>query len=147
MLFAFLAPMLGLALAAADSPRTSNNVAAVCGPDGETGRKVPFIVRPMWTQVPSGYDMAHVYPRDAYVRQAGATVRMSCAVTDWGRLTDCRIIEDDAANLGFDEATLSLAQFFRMKRPAKYPGLEALHCDETSSAPRVMIPVRWTVGR
>ena len=137
---------LGLTMAAADSPSDPKGPAVICSTDPSTGSPVRVIVRAAWSRIPSGDDMARAYPREAWYRHVGALAKMNCSVTDL-RLTDCRIIEDDGAALGFDEATLSLAQFFRMRPLSTYDLIGgAPGCAGQLVPLRVIIPVRWILG-
>jgi TonB family protein len=74
------------------------------------------ITRPVWVQRPSGEDMARYYP--AAATKAGVTdaqVVLECAVTADGRLEKCRTRMEKPADHGFGEATIELAQHFRMQ--------------------------------
>jgi protein TonB len=74
----------------------------------------PVIRSPNWLRRPSGEDLARYYPERAARMDAEGRTVMNCTVTAGGSVSGCRITSETPANMGFGEAALKLARFFRM---------------------------------
>ena len=73
------------------------------------------IINPDWELRPSGEDLARDYPEEAMRRNLEGRATISCTVTTYGDLSDCRVISETPPGAGFGEAALKLSEEFRMK--------------------------------
>jgi TonB family protein len=73
-----------------------------------------MLTSPAWRSKPSGEDLARVYPFVAQQRNQEGKAIMNCKVTTEGGLTDCTIISETPSGLGFGDATLRLAKYFKL---------------------------------
>jgi hypothetical protein len=96
---------------------------------------VEGIVNPDWAQVPSGEVLANYFPPLANFLGLSGRVKMQCAVTTAGTLEACAVEEETPAGLGFGDATLGVAQYFRM-RPMTVDGAPV-------AGGKVVIPMNW----
>lgn len=122
--------MIGLllALALAADPQAG-------GAESSPPPAPPLITKAEWVSRPSAADMARVYPRVAMRKQISGQARLVCRLKADGRLTDCEATEETPAGMGFGEASLKLAAFFRMApSDSAGPSLEG---------GTVMIPLVW----
>lgn len=87
------------------------------------------VTNPEWLERPSGADLGRFFPRPALSAGISARAVISCRVTDAGTLDACEVTDEDPPGHGFGEATLRLADRFRMT-----PG---------HGGARVNIPVTW----
>jgi TonB family protein len=101
--------------------------------------QVPAIISmPNWQSLPNANDLIRLYPPAARSRRQSAHVRMQCTVMADGSLADCFILEACPSGLGFEQATLKSAVFFRM-RPKTLNGAAV-------SGGHVIIPMLWQVA-
>src|SRR5580704_14265176 len=70
---------------------------------------------PVWDRAPGQDDWAKAYP--AHAAQAGiaGAVKMKCAATSAGLLSDCAVIQETPTGEGFGAAALSLATGMALK--------------------------------
>lgn len=88
-----------------------------------------------FAQLPNGYAFYRHYPRLALSHDISGRVVLRCAVNDAGLLVDCTVISEDPTGWGFGEATLRLAQEFRV-RPQRQDGAK-------TAGGTMTVPVRW----
>lgn len=69
---------------------------------------------PDWVQLPTGADFIAAFPRAAIEQGASGQALIECRVADEGRLGDCAVLSETPAEYGFGQATLALAEHFRM---------------------------------
>lgn len=96
----------------------------------------PVIGKPNWTALPQPADLKAVFPKAAVA--AGVTTARSvvnCEVVAGGGLTDCKVVSEDPAGLGFGASTVALTASFRVGIWTA-EGLPAV-------GGRVRIPVRY----
>jgi TonB family protein len=74
-----------------------------------------IISNPDWLEKPSGEDLARYYPALATELSLEGKTTISCQVDFQGKLVDCRALAAAPAGLGFGEAGVELAKYFRMK--------------------------------
>lgn len=79
-----------------------------------------------------------LFPADARAKGVGGVVKMECVVTADGRLSDCMINSECPAGLGFGDATLKSAPYFKM-RPQTVDGRPV-------GGGKVIIPMAWKVA-
>ena len=72
------------------------------------------IQSPHWIRRPSGNDMAGLYPRAAMAKELSGRAAIVCRILANGRLTDCNVVEETPAGLGFGAAAIRLAPYFQM---------------------------------
>lgn len=70
--------------------------------------------RPLFRRLPTENDMAHRYPGPAFQKGIDGLVKLGCLVDPQGRLTACQVLEETPSDMGFGEATKSLAEIFRL---------------------------------
>jgi len=71
---------------------------------------------PHWVRKPDGDDVASVYPSAALHRGVGAQVVLSCSATADGSMSNCKLLSEQPAGLGFGEAALKLASDFKLSK-------------------------------
>jgi len=69
---------------------------------------------PNWVQLPTGADFIAAFPKAAIEQRASGEAVIECRVAAEGRLGDCAVLSETPAQYGFGEATLALAEHFRM---------------------------------
>lgn len=74
-----------------------------------------FVTAPVWTQRPTGEDVASAYPKAMRTSGVEGRAAMVCRIDDDGRLQDCAVAVEEPLKAGFGPATLKLAKRFRMK--------------------------------
>lgn len=74
-----------------------------------------IITRPDWIRTPTGADFARVFPAQAGRREIDGMAVTSCKVAVDGTLTDCEVIEEAPAGVGFGKAALALMPRFLMR--------------------------------
>ena len=74
-----------------------------------------MITNPDWARKPNGDEFSRYYPTRAQSLNQTGRAAISCSVTAKGTLTGCSVVSEDPPGLGFGEASLKIAQFFRMK--------------------------------
>jgi TonB family protein len=74
-----------------------------------------IISNPDWLEKPSGEDLARYYPVLATELSLEGKTTISCQVDFQGKLVDCKALAAAPAGLGFGEAGVELAKYFRMK--------------------------------
>ena len=92
---------------------------------------------PVWLDRPSGADLARLYPRRAAEDLISGEVTMQCIAQASGFLTDCMVISEDPAGVGFGEATLALSSEFRLEAA----GQDGRAVEEAL----ITIPVSWRI--
>ena len=94
------------------------------------------ISNPDWMRMPTGAELASLYPRAAMAKHLGGHTRMSCRVQADGTLTSCVILSETPAGLGFGRAAIQTSRYFKM-RPKTVDGqpVEGFYID---------IPLDWT---
>lgn len=77
------------------------------------------LTAPDWVRRPDAQDFAEHYPRAALRQNKPGRAVMNCLVKADGALDDCKVTEEFPADLGFGEATLKMAKYFRMRPMTK----------------------------
>jgi TonB family protein len=93
------------------------------------------ITDPDWLQRPTGDEMANYYPPVAQLLGLGGHVTMECEVTAIGATINCHIDGEAPLGMGFGDAALALAKYFRMK-PMTLDGLPV-------AGGRVIVPISF----
>ena len=73
----------------------------------------------VWAAIPTGSQLAAVYPAAGRENHIGGTALLQCHVTKAGDMAACIILSEEPAGLHFGAAAFSLTRFFRLK-PANY---------------------------
>lgn len=85
--------------------------AALCG-----AALAEVFKQPDWDRKPSGDQVARYYPDEAIDNSVSGRAAIKCQVTLYGRLTNCSLVSESPAGMGFGEAALRMApKEFRMK--------------------------------
>ena len=74
-----------------------------------------------WRRLPSGEEVAQVYPAKAMQMGVSGAAVIQCRVVPSGNLADCSIAAEKPANYGFGEAALALAPHFHLRSAAYGP--------------------------
>lgn len=75
----------------------------------------PVLTKPDWVQKPSGEAVTRAYPKAALAAELGGRVTLSCLVNADGTVSQCKVISENPADMGFGEAAVSLSRLFRMR--------------------------------
>ena len=98
-----------------------------------------LVTRPYWVRVPTGADIARVYPLAAQRSGTEGETRTECRITDGGTLTDCTTVSEIPVRRGFGDAAIALMQKFKMKT-VDQEGRSVV-------GGTIRIPVRWNLPR
>lgn len=107
--------------------------------ESEAAPMTRYVVSPQWIKRPTSEYITGHYPLAAMERGLQGRVGLDCAVTADGRLTDCRVTDEDPTGSKFGEATLEAASRYRMA-PIDGAG-------QPVGGARVRIALRWQLGR
>jgi TonB family protein len=69
---------------------------------------------PVFVQRPSGEEVSQAYPRAAGRLDASGRAVVHCQVSDQGGVAGCTILREFPKGLGFGDAAVSLAKYFRL---------------------------------
>ena len=94
------------------APPESTGTAAVEAPP--VPKAPPVITHPDWVQQPTGAQLMRAYPNQAIERGITGSASLSCLVRVNGTLTDCQVVSETPARMGFGRAAISLSRYFRM---------------------------------
>lgn len=94
-----------------------------------------IIVEHRWAARPSAADMSALYPPAARDAGVEGLVVISCIATAEGKLSACEAVVEKPAGMGFGEASLKLAEFFRLE-PADARG-------KPIEGASIRLPIRW----
>lgn len=110
--------------------------------------RVAVVTSARWKRRPSSDEVMAVFPARALKAHQTDVTRMSCDVSNDGRLTDCSIVRDANPGWGFDQATLSLASKFRSVPLTAYPTPAEPDCAKSDGQQpaKVTIPLSWNPG-
>jgi TonB family protein len=97
----------------------------------------PSRLQPDWLAEPSFQDLAKAYPPEALKQGVNGRTQISCSVEADGRLSACAVISETPSGMGFGQASLSLADRFRMKPEAARAAV--------AGGPKVTVPIRWAM--
>jgi protein TonB len=76
---------------------------------------------PDWSRLPvSPAEYRHVYPAKALRERVSGHALLDCGVGVAGEPVDCKITEEQPADLGFGEAALKLSRFYRFRQPCAW---------------------------
>jgi TonB family protein len=70
---------------------------------------------PVWDRAPAQEDWAKAYPAHAAEAGISGAVKMKCAATSAGLLSDCAVVQESPSGEGFGAAALSLAAGMALK--------------------------------
>jgi TonB family protein len=93
------------------------------------------VTPPSWSVKPSGADLERYYPADARRKRLEGLVTIRCRVQVDQTLSACRVLSESPAGVGFGEATVKVAEVFRM-HPETVDG-------KADAAGEVDIPITW----
>lgn len=82
---------------------------------GQAADAEPAVTKPEWVALPDGDDVSRMYPDLALRLSVGARVKLQCDVVATGEITNCKVLEETPADLGFGAAAIRLSPSFRMK--------------------------------
>ena len=99
----------------------------------------PTITDPDWAPFKSAPDILHYYPEQALKGGREGAAIVQCTVSAVGALSDCRVMSESPAELGFGAAAVKMALLFRMKPRTKSGQLVA--------SGTVNIPIRFKLPR
>jgi TonB family protein len=86
--------------------------ASTVAPQGQT----PSIIQGAhWVKEPAADDLARAYPVLAMHQSMDDHVILRCSVKADGKMSKCKVVKDEQAGFGFDEAALGLARLFTME--------------------------------
>jgi hypothetical protein len=86
---------------------------------------------------PSANDLVPLYPRRAVTRGIPGAAEIECIVGPKGEMKDCQVLAEAPAGLGFGEATIGAARYFRV------PPTDA--AGQPTAGKVVRLPLRWNL--
>lgn len=72
-----------------------------------------------WSRLPTGVDIARVYPAEAQAENVEGRAVAHCKVAMDGRLTGCAVVSEEPYGYGLGEAVLMLSTVFQVERKTK----------------------------
>ena len=69
----------------------------------------------VWQRTPALDDVRRVYPRDAFAKGIAGGAMIGCDVGPDGGLLHCKAYAEEPANMGFGDAAVNLAAYFRLQ--------------------------------
>lgn len=108
--------ILVLAIPTAALPAPSSSPAPRTDDSPDASLPIEGVVtNPDWLEKPTGEEMSNYYPPVAQMLGLDGHVRMTCDVSSVGRAENCKVISEAPVGMGFGDAALALAKYFRMK--------------------------------
>lgn len=120
-----------------------NLATAGSGPANGTGTGVaaasdPVVRAPTMPRAPSADEMARFYPERAQRTGVQGQALIECVVTIGGRAEACRVLSKSPGGYGFGDATVKLAERFRLT-PKTVDG-------KPVAGGVIRVPLRWTLA-
>jgi TonB family protein len=97
-----------------------------------------IVEQPKWVRMPTGDQLADLYPAGARNRLMPGEARIRCEVQADGTLANCSTLFEAPVGMGFADATLRAARYFRME-PVTLDG-------KPVAGGMVVIPLHWQVA-
>jgi len=120
-----------------DPPQTVGPLTSIA-PVRDPPASPPDIRNPTWLRRPGATEFARFYPDRAQRMGKEGSATITCAVTAAGSLTGCRLVRETPEDYGFGDATLKLAQYFKMS-PRTVDG-------RAIEGGQVTIPIRFNLN-
>jgi hypothetical protein len=98
---------------------------------------LPGLQNPEFMRRPSANDQVPLYPRRAVTRGIPGAAEIECIVGPKGEMKDCQVLTEAPAGLGFGEATIGAARYFRV------PPTDA--AGQPTVGKVVRLPLRWNL--
>lgn len=70
---------------------------------------------PRFVRGPTPSELRALHPREAFRKRQGGRVELECRLRSNGLLTECRVARESPAGMGFGNAALAAAQYFRFR--------------------------------
>jgi len=110
---------------AATAPPQSNLAPSAAEPDEDVpavqaNYQLPSHTNPDWQVVPSGNDLARVYPSKASRENISGRVVLECVADEAGYLTECVVRSEAPEGKGFGNAALEMTAYMRMRPATSY---------------------------
>lgn len=99
-------------LIAQTTPPPVTQLAALIPPP--TPVKDRVIRNPTWLRKPSGAELERIYPRRAMELEKSGGATLMCTVAASGSVGGCSVIDESPKGLGFGEAAMAAAKFFKL---------------------------------
>lgn len=74
---------------------------------------------PRITRGPTVGELRTLHPREAFRRRMGGRATLACRVRLDTTLSDCRLVDETPPGMGFGEAALAAARYFRFRPPTQ----------------------------
>jgi len=103
----------GCQTAARHRPAPGPTPAPAPAPDALINRPLAVGEKP-WLKVPTGGQVAKLFPRKAKAAHIDGRVRIRCRVRPSGLLTNCAVLEETPKGYGFGGATLKFSKLLQL---------------------------------
>jgi protein TonB len=99
-----------------DAVVTTSSAAPTPAAEPAVGANKPSVItRPDWRTIPTGQQIAGVFPERAIRQHVDGRAVIRCTVMASGKVGKCQIVSESPEGYGFGDAVLKLSKYFVMR--------------------------------